>query len=302
MVEAARSGIGTRIADLTEALKELGFAQYEARCYVGLMAAEPQTGYRVSKVTGVPQPKVYETLRKLVSRGVVQEIAGDPTLFTALPPDVLLDQLEDTFDRRLHDARESVKAMAGAQLPSDVEYVERFERVEDVIRVSAECLATATRRVYISASAPELNALQKPIEAATARDVDVVVLAFGRDTVALDKARVFHHASTDGALYRRHQARHVALVADSRQTVNAVAADGESWQAIRTSSEPVIAAVKGFIRHDIDMQQVFEDFGPQLIEAYGPGLQALETYRQDQQAAPSADAADDDSGEARRIG
>ena len=42
---------------------------------------------------------------------------------------------------------------------------------------------------------------------------------------------------------------------------------------------PIIAAVKGFIRHDIDMQQVYADFGPQLIELYGPGLQGLEGYR-----------------------
>jgi hypothetical protein len=37
----------------------------------------------------------------------------------------------------------------------------------------------------------------------------------------------------------------------------------------------------GVVRHDIDMQQVYADFGPQLVEAYGPGLQGLESYRQD---------------------
>ncbi|WP_286277577.1 hypothetical protein [Naasia aerilata] len=37
--------------------------------------------------------------------------------------------------------------------------------------------------------------------------------------------------------------------------------------------------MKGMIRHDIDLQQVYADFGPMLVEAYGPGLQALETYR-----------------------
>jgi len=268
--------------DLAEALFELGFSQYEAKCYVGLMAAEPQTGYRVSKVTGVPQPKVYETLRRLVSRGFVREIAGEPTLFSAIPPDALLGQLEATFEARLEGARASVKTLASSDLPSDLEYVERFDRYSTVTRAAAECLATATRRAYLSASAQELTALKDAIEAATDRDVDVVVLAFGSKRVSLRGTRMFRHASTQGALFRRHQARHVALVVDSRQTVNAVAADGEHWQGIRTGSEPVIAAVKNFIRHDIDLQQVFADFGPQLVEAYGPGLQALESYRQDQ--------------------
>ena len=280
------------MADLVESLHDLGFSQYEARCYVGLIAAEPQTGYRVAKTTGVPQPKVYETLRKLVARGVVRELPGEPTRFSAIPPDALLDHLEDTFERRLEGARVSVQQLARTSLPSELEYVERFDRHDDVIRAATECVDAATRRVYLSASSSELAALQAPLRAATDRDVDVVVLAFGRRRVALGGARVFHHASTDGAVFRHHQARHLAMVVDSRRTVNAVAVDGRRWQGVRTASEPVIAAVKNFIRHDIDLQQIFADFGPQLVEAYGPGLQALESYRQDQSAADTADTAD----------
>ncbi|WP_432835707.1 TrmB family transcriptional regulator [Dactylosporangium sp. CA-092794] len=269
---------------LVQALLELGFSQYEAKCYVGLMSAAPQTGYRVSKTTGVPQPKVYETLRKLVTRGVVREIAGDPTLFSAIPPDALLRQLEDTFERRLEDAKASVRALDPAELPRDLEYVERLEGVQAVLVAAGDLLAGATRRVYLSASADELTLLRPAIEQAVDRQVDAVILAFGRGKVDIAGARVFRHASTDGALFRHHQARHVALVVDSRETVNAIAADGASWHGIRTASVPVIAAVKGFIRHDIDLQQVFADFGPQLVDAYGPGLQMLESYRQDHTA------------------
>ena len=270
------------VSDLTESLLRLGFSQYEAKCYVGLMAAEPQTGYRVSKVTGVPQPKVYETLRKLVGRGIAREIVGEPTLFSAIPPDVLLSRLEATFEEHLEDARASVKALGNAQLPSDLEYVERFAAEELIVEAAVQCLETATRRIYLSASAEELFALQGAVEAATDRGVDVVVLTFGSKSISLRGARIFSHASTEGALFRHHQARHIALVVDSRRTLNAVAADGKHWQGIRTASEPVIAAVKNFIRHDIDLQQIFADFGPQLVQAYGPGLQALESYRQDQ--------------------
>lgn len=266
---------------LVEALYDLGFSQYEARCYVGLMAREPQTGYRVAKTTGVPQPKVYETLRRLVARGVVQELDGDPTLFSAIPPDALFSELKSTFDKRLDEARDSARHLTVDDTPRHLEYVERFDSRADVLAAAAECLVFAERRVYISASADELTAMRAGIEAARDRGVDVVVLAFGRKAFSLSGVRVFHHASTAGAVYRHHQARHIALVADSRQALNAVAADGRLWVGVRSQSEPIIAAVKGFIRHDIDMQQVFADFGPQLVQAYGPGLQELEGYRQD---------------------
>ncbi|BDZ47720.1 TrmB family transcriptional regulator [Naasia aerilata] len=71
---------------LFDALIQLGFSQYEAKCYVGLIGTEGLTGYGVAKVTGVPQPKVYETLRRLERRGVAQRIADDPAVFAANSP------------------------------------------------------------------------------------------------------------------------------------------------------------------------------------------------------------------------
>ena len=275
--------------ELAEALFELGFSQYESKCYVGLMNREPQTGYRVSKATGVPQPKVYETLRRLVQRGVVREIAGDPTLFSAIPPSTLLDQLKSTFDRRLGEAERTVSAMSEAESPRPIEYVERFDDRVEILGAARDSIATATRRIYLSASALEIEELEEALEAAAARGVDLVVLAFGRRDPQIPGAHVFRHSSTDGAVYRHHQARHIALVVDSEVTMNAIAADGTEWNGIRTASVPVIAAVKGYIRHDIDMQQVYADFGAQLIEAYGPGLQTLGAYRQDPaEAVPTA--------------
>ncbi len=282
MTESAES------AGFARALLELGFSQYEARCYVGLLGPDPQTGYGVAKVTGVPQPKVYEALRKLVSRGAAREIAGEPVRFVAVPPDELFSDLKSAFDDRLATARATSQKVAGSGVSSNLEQVERLDQLSQVTESARQSIEAAERRVYLSASATELQTLRTPIEDAVGRGVDVVVLSFGRAPFAMDGLRVFHHASTDGALYRHHQARHVALVADSRQTVYGVATDGKAWHGIVTASVPIIAAVKSFIRHDIDMQQVYADFGPQLVKAYGPGLQALEGYRQDPAERPAA--------------
>jgi HTH-type transcriptional regulator, sugar sensing transcriptional regulator len=270
-----------QIDDFVRTLVDLGFSQYEARCYVGLVGPEPQTGYGVAKITGVPQPKVYEALRKLASRGAARELAGDPVRFAAVPPEDLLASLQSTFDQRLESAREASRNIAGTDQASNLELVERLTSLDQLIDAATEDLRTAERRVYLSASAAELKSLREPIEEAVGRDVDVVILSFGRVPFRMEGLRVFHHASTDGAVYRHHQARHLALVADSRHTVYGVAPDGRDWHAVTTSSLPIIAAVKSFIRHDIDMQQVYADFGPQLVDAYGPGLQGLEGYRRD---------------------
>ncbi len=269
-------------ARFTEALSSLGFSQYEARCYVGLLGLEPQTGYAVSKTTGVPQPKVYEALRKLVSRGAARQLPGEPVRFSAVDPDTLLNDVQASFDERLDDARQSTPDLAEVAQPPAQENVVGLTGREAVIASAGTVLHGATRRVYLSASASEITALTGAITACTERGVDVVLLAFGRVTLNVAGVRVFRHASTDGAVFRHHQARHVALVADSRDTVFGLAADGRAWSGIQTSNAAIIAAVKGYIRHDIDMQQVFADFGAELVTAYGPGLQGLESYRAEQ--------------------
>src|SRR5215469_2844124 len=96
-------------------LIDLGFSQYEAQAYVGLLGREPMTGYALSNVTGIPQPKVYETLRRLTAKGVVAAMDSEPARFVAVPADQLLADLEGSFRTRLAGAQaELARATNGA--------------------------------------------------------------------------------------------------------------------------------------------------------------------------------------------
>lgn len=285
-------------AALLESLHELGFSQYEARCYVGLLNSEPQTGYSVAKATGVPQPKVYEALRKLVTRGAAYEVTGDPVRFIPVAPARLLDQLEADVSSQLSAARKAAASLADLP-PTQVEVMTQLAGRPAVIRAAAALIREASARVYLSAGAAEIADLAGPLRAAADRGTDVVMLCFGPPPFDDPRMHVYRHASTEGTIVRRHQARHLAVIADSRATVWGLAVDGHQWTALQTGSELVIAALKGFIRHDIDLQQVFADFGPELVRRYGPGLEGLERYRQPH-VAEAAVHGEEGSGQGRR--
>ena len=288
---AARSDAATRAAgqEFVDSLLTLGFSQYEARCYVGLLGSA-QTGYAVAKITGVPQPKVYEALRKLVARGAARQLLGEPVRFAAVPPNELLDDLQTSFEDRLDQARRYSSTLSAPAAPLPLELVSGLADRATVITVATEALRDATRRIYLSATANELRSLSTPISDCVARGVDVIVLCFGRNPFSSDSGiKAFVHASTNGAVYRHHQARHVALVVDSHVAVFGIAADERKWSGVLTTSEPIVAVVKGYIRHDIDLQQVFGDFSAELVEAYGPGLQGLETYRAEAHPEPTGE-------------
>ncbi|MGH9102061.1 MAG: hypothetical protein ACRDYD_03620, partial [Acidimicrobiales bacterium] len=93
------------------------------------------------------------------------------------------------------------------------------------------------------------------------------------------------HLSTHGIVYRHHQARHLAVVADSRETLWALAASGDDWRAVTTGDPLLAALVKGYVRHDIYVQQIAADFGELLESSYGPGLERLVMPASSQQPA-----------------
>ena len=77
-------------ADLIRSLQELGFSEYEAKCYIALLSEQSQTGYSVARASGVPRSKVYEVLEGMVDRGVVIANHGEPTQYAPLSPQELI--------------------------------------------------------------------------------------------------------------------------------------------------------------------------------------------------------------------
>jgi HTH-type transcriptional regulator, sugar sensing transcriptional regulator len=232
-------------------LTELGFSVYEARAYVGLLGQEPMTGYALANLTGIPQPKVYETLRRLADKLAVVKIGDEPARFVAVPASQLLARLEAEFRRRLADARTGLAEAVRGGSSDEVKVFRAPRGWSAIARHAGDLIGAATRHVYLSAHAAELAELAGPVVTADRRGVRLDVLSFEPAGLSLANGRVVHHVSTAGMVYRHHQARHLALVADGEQTMWALAADGANWEAVAAADALLAAVVKGYIRHEM---------------------------------------------------
>ncbi len=254
-------------------LVDLGFSSYEARAYIGLLGNPPMTGYALSNSTGIPQPKVYETLRRLARKGVAIALEGEPLRFVALPTDQVLAQLDTSFHRRLADAEIGLMREAdGAE--QQLRVFEAYSEWTPVEHKAVELLDGARRHVYVSMNC-EAPAVHEAVTGADARGVRVDVLHFGRDDLPVEHGRSLRHVTTDGVVYRHHQARHLAVVADSTKVLWALAPGGRDWQAVSGDDLLLAAAVKGYVRHDMYLQQISGDFGELLEARYGRALEEL---------------------------
>jgi sugar-specific transcriptional regulator TrmB len=256
-------------------LTQLGFSQYEARTYIGLLLSNGATGYSVANDTGVPQPKVYETLRRLVERGAAVRTGEKPARYTAIQPDILLKSLEADFATRVAAARRDLETLPNRVVPAELLPVTRVVTFDAAVQSAVAAISRARTRIYMSGKRDELTGLGTAVTAASDAGVEFVMVHFGRLPFRSPRGRVTRHASTDGTLYRSRLARHLAVVVDSQWSLWGVAKDGKNWD-ILTSESPLLAGlVKAYIRHDMFVQQIFADFPAELEARYGSGLLEL---------------------------
>ncbi len=259
------------------ALISLGFSQYEARTYAGLIGREAMTGYAVAKDTQVPQPKVYETLGRLVERGAVLQISDSPAKFIAVPPARVIAELETSFRQRISTVEVEISRMRPDA--SGPQALRPFREATSWMAIAAAAnhiVDSAQERLYISGHSTYLEPLADAIGRADRRGVRTDVLCFGEPPFTLQNGNVTRHSSTDGIIYRHHQARHLAVGGDSHAGLWALALDGEHWEGIWSDDDALITAlVKGFIRHDTFVQRIYHDFSDEMSERYGAGLEGL---------------------------
>jgi HTH-type transcriptional regulator, sugar sensing transcriptional regulator len=279
------------VSSVVDRLERLGFTAYESRTYVGLLILGTATGYSVSNQTGVPQPKVYETLRRLADRGAVIQTSDHPARYSAVPVDALLEHLEQEFADRLRRAREELSAISAGDSNVEPRVVWRYTGLPAIAERARGMIGAATSHVYLSGRASDLGSVQDAVVDADSRGVEFTILHFGRLPFTAPGGRTFRHASTDSALYPSRQAHHLAVVADSRESLWAVARDGRTWEAVFSEDPLQASVIKGYIRHDIFVQRIYGDLPRELEARYGKGLLALADVSPEKPAAKVRQAA-----------
>jgi DNA-binding response OmpR family regulator len=87
LLEQIKEQLGRRRkAKWENLLMKTGLSEYEAKVYLSLTLDGASEAGKLSILSGVPRPKTYTTLRKLVQMGFALEIPGEPQRFSVVNP------------------------------------------------------------------------------------------------------------------------------------------------------------------------------------------------------------------------
>jgi HTH-type transcriptional regulator, sugar sensing transcriptional regulator len=159
-----------------ELLQQLGLKEYEAGCFVALARLPKGTAKEISEASDVPRTRVYDAIRVLESKGLVEIQHSNPQQFRAVPIEEAAETLRQEYTSRTDTL------------------IEAMDNIEPAIPDGDEEI---THEVWaLSGVTPITNRTQQLIDAAGRE----IVLIVGRDEVI-----------TDGLLEQLHEALDTGL-------------------------------------------------------------------------------------------
>lgn len=100
-------------------LQELGLKEYEAKCFVGLSRMSSGTAKGLSEVTEVPRTRVYDAVRILEAKGLVEVQHSSPQQFRAVPLSEATETLRDQYEERIERLQSALREMGRIESNDD---------------------------------------------------------------------------------------------------------------------------------------------------------------------------------------
>lgn len=162
------------MVDSIDSLKKLGFSQYEAACYLALIAQHPVNGSQLSKASGIARSRIYDVLRSLTAKGFVIEV--NTGQYAPLPADELIRRLKSGFEA---DLSVFEREIAKAAQESQMEFIWSITGYDQVMAKAEEMIRHAEEEIYVRLF-PQANVyLEKYLLEADHRGVKIRYIAMG---------------------------------------------------------------------------------------------------------------------------
>ncbi|GCF12530.1 transcriptional regulator [Haloarcula mannanilytica] len=193
------------MSDPADVFDLVGLTEYEATALEQLLSLGRTTAPNLAEASGIPKARVYGVLESLSDRGFIKVVPGRPKEYQPKAPEEILDRAVENRKQSYESFAADIESQREAFL---AEYEPRYERASEDISPTAELFHVVdvgepsereTRRLYddaedtlrvITNSFAYLDNVERALEAALDRGVDVSILFLHPDELPAEKAAV----------------------------------------------------------------------------------------------------------------
>jgi len=163
-----------------ELLQELGLKEYEARCFVALSRRPRGTAKEISETSEVPRTRVYDAIRVLERKGLVEVQHSNPKQFRAVPIDEAIRTIRAEYEEQTEALRDTLRDLEPLDVGDETEVTHEVWALSGSTSIDGRVsqLVDEAKQEVILVSRHEAvfsESLLDRLRAASDRGVDVVV-------------------------------------------------------------------------------------------------------------------------------
>lgn len=255
-----------------ELLLELGLGENEALAYLSLLGCQPATAYELSKVSGIPSSKIYETASRLVDKGLIEPVSADTgrgQRYIALGAEDFIAARRQAMIRTT-SALEPLLREAGNGVEAD--FIWQLDTAHAVVDKARQLLQDADASILVSLWPEELDTLRQDFLDAESRGVQIALVHYGRPSETI--GATYHHP-VEETVRQERGGRSLSLVVDSRCVVIATFFDDGRVEGAWSRNRAFVFVAEDYVRHDVYITKVTAAMGDQLQKEFGPDYARL---------------------------
>ncbi len=256
--------------DPVQILRQLGFAEYEARAYVGLLRRSPLTGYELARLSGVPRADIYAALRRLEDRGAVVRVDTEGGVrYAPVPPDELIARLHSRYHDLIEGAR---RALTELTAPAEHEYIWNTRGYPVLVDHARGLVRAAHSEVLVGLYPPEARALGPDVAGAEVRGVAVTTVCFAGcpEECGACRGRVYRYRVLPGEVVRW-----LIVITDQAEVLAGEITGDQDAIAVRTRQRLLIDLASWYLRNTIALAALVTDLDARLDSLLRPETRAI---------------------------
>jgi len=258
----------TTDAMILKNLECLGLTKNEAKTYLFLLRSGESYGNEISKQAGVPGPKVYETLNKLVNKGLAYPVKASPVTYRPLP----LEQFVESKQKEVTGVTTFLKINRDNIEKGETQQAFwQLHGRDNLLQKATELIQKANNNIMISLWEDEALELKEDLAIAQHRGVNVVSIQYGEPDCNVGE--VYKHIMV-ASVHERHSSEMFLLI-DDVEGMFMYFEGPHGWTGYHTASPALARVIANYLRHDIYINRVLNDNYEMMKKQYGENLEGL---------------------------
>jgi HTH-type transcriptional regulator, sugar sensing transcriptional regulator len=251
-------------------LKGLGFSEYEAKAFSGLLSAYPATAYEIAKTSGIPTSRIYQIIERLFEKGLILKLAeNEKTMYVPMDLKEFVTGYRKDVEKSL-SALESELAR-GQEQPS-ASYIWNIRDLGQVMNKAERMVASAQKTLLVSGWHEELAVLEPFLRQAEKREVKIGVVHFGLPLIGA--GQVYRHPIED-TIYQEKGGRALIVVTDSEEALMGIVFGNDLAEGATSRNKGFVLLAEDYVKHDIYIMKIVTRFDGELIARFGPNYGKL---------------------------